>query len=307
MADTPLPLESELRSLRSDTSHDWGAATKGRAPHKPFLLLAVIDGIESGWIEGPQIELSHDLKETFYTYWNAVMRSDQVTSIALPFYHMQGEAFWELVYKKSMEPYQTTPSVGGLRTRVHHAELDQKLYEGFSDPLMRDRYRELLLDTYFDETTADTLRELVDLNRMAYDYSEGLLERAADPFVKYIDESDAPDRYTETTVRRQARDKGFRRSIRLIYDDTCALCRARVVTEQDESLIEGAHIIPWQENGTDDPTTAWPSAAPITGCSTGICTPLTMTTGSYSPTGSNGKIIELRKCLKWRGRRYACR
>ncbi len=51
----------------------------------------------------------------------------------------------------------------------------------------------------------------------------------------------------------QIRDRGFRLAIRKIYEDTCVLCRSRVVTQNDESLIEGAHIVPWQQNGTDDP------------------------------------------------------
>ena len=57
----PLPFTNELSNLHSDTSHKWDHRTRGRAPHKPFLLLSILDGIETGWITGPQIELSRDL------------------------------------------------------------------------------------------------------------------------------------------------------------------------------------------------------------------------------------------------------
>lgn len=251
MSNGTLPYQKELTSLRSDTSHDWSERTKGRAPHKPFLLLSVMDGIEGGWITTPRIELTRDLTDTFFTYWNAIMGSDKITTIALPYYHMQSEPFWELIYKKGMDPYKNTPSVGGLRQRVQYAELDPDLFDRFANPGQRDRYRDLLLTTCFNEETAEELRDLISLNRLSYDYSTDLLARVAEPFEKY-----APDdekRHSEQSVQRQIRDKAFRRAIRRIYDDRCVLCRSRVITKNDESLIDGAHIIPWQDNGTDDP------------------------------------------------------
>jgi len=251
MTDSSLPFANELTDLTSDTSHPWSEQTKSRAPHKPFLLLSILDGIESGWIKSPSIKLSRDLKDTFYTYWNAIMRKDQVTTIALPFFHMGSEPFWELDYKEGMEPYKNTPSVGGLETRVRYALLDQRLFEHFSNPGERKQYRKLLLSTYFNNPAAEELQKLGTMNQLAFDYSEELLGLASEPFQKYSDK-DAADRYADAENRRQVRDKGFRRAIRQIYEDTCALCRSRVVTKTDESLIEGAHIIPWENMGRDD-------------------------------------------------------
>ncbi len=251
MAKHSIPFAKEITNLRSDKTHGWSESTKGRAPHKPFLLLSVLDGIESGWISGPHIELSNDLVDTFYTYWNAIMRKDQVTTIALPFFHMKSEPFWDLVYKDDATPYKNTPSVSGLQDRVSHTKISEELFQQFVDPEKRNRYRHLLLTTYFDDATIDQLRELISLNKIAYNYSELLLEQVNEPFEKYA--SDKEKRYISQNSRRQVRDKGFRRAIRRIYQDTCALCQSRVVTQNDESLIEGAHIIPWENNGTDDP------------------------------------------------------
>jgi putative restriction endonuclease len=51
-------------NLRSDTSRSrWNAATKFRAPHKPLLLLAVIDLIAQGIIKTNFIEFTPDLGE----------------------------------------------------------------------------------------------------------------------------------------------------------------------------------------------------------------------------------------------------
>lgn len=52
--------------LRSDTSRSrWTAATKFCAPHKPLLLLAVIDLIAQGSIKTNFIEFTSDLEELF--------------------------------------------------------------------------------------------------------------------------------------------------------------------------------------------------------------------------------------------------
>ncbi len=180
-----LPFTNELTGLRSDTSHNWDRRTRDRAPHKAFLLLSIIDGIESGWITGPHVELSRDLVDAFFTYWNAVMGKDRITTIALPFYHMQSESFWKLVYKPNQKIFTYSPSVGSLMNRVKYAELDQNLYNQISNPVQSDHYRQLIISTYFDNDTAEMIRELASLNRLAYDYSETLMNNVAEPFEKY--------------------------------------------------------------------------------------------------------------------------
>lgn len=71
------------------------------APHKPLLLLAVIDLVECGIIRSPQIELSEALLTAFklndmrYTRHIAHFKPN----IGMPYYHMSGEPFWRLVPK----------------------------------------------------------------------------------------------------------------------------------------------------------------------------------------------------------------
>jgi|AntRauTorckE6833_2_1112554.scaffolds.fasta_scaffold24430_3 putative restriction endonuclease len=90
----------QLKNLRTDrNSTIWDERTLGSAPHKPFMLLSIIDGIETGWIKRPQIALNQDLIETFFNYWKSIMSEDRNTTIALPFFHMKSEPFWELHYK----------------------------------------------------------------------------------------------------------------------------------------------------------------------------------------------------------------
>jgi putative restriction endonuclease len=60
--------------LRAHGGRDrYPAITCHRAPHKPFLLLSVMDLIAEGRITRNFIEPSLELLETFNGYWSAVM------------------------------------------------------------------------------------------------------------------------------------------------------------------------------------------------------------------------------------------
>jgi predicted restriction endonuclease len=51
-------LSSEIKpllNLNVDRSHNWSESTEGQAPHKPFLLLSILDRIEQGVIHDYKI------------------------------------------------------------------------------------------------------------------------------------------------------------------------------------------------------------------------------------------------------------
>lgn len=240
----------QIRELNRDTtSTNWDERTGGGAPHKPFLLLSIMDGIEDGRIGDNRIRLDQELIETFFTYWNAVMGEERKTTIALPFYHMQSEPFWGLVYRQGKDEYRTSPSLGGLKDRVEYALLNPDLFERLSDPGKRNQYRLLLLEHYFDDETARKVEELGTMQRQAFEYSRKLSSIAAEPFQKYHAEGEKQT----TTVTRQVRDEGFRIAVRSAYNHTCAFCRSRVITPEGHSLVQGAHIIPRRLSFNDDP------------------------------------------------------
>lgn len=239
-----------LTSLRSDTSHNWPEEARGRAPHKPFLLLSMMDGIEQGWITNNNIELSQSLVETFFTYWNAIMGEERTTTIALPFYHMQSEPFWQLKYKAGKKEYKTSPSLGGLRDRVEYAVMDKRLFESMADLEASEAIRSLLARNYFSEKAQNKLSDIRSFNYKACEYSRQLEAFAAEPFRKdHTQEESVKYRITQTQVR----DAGFSKTVRSAYNYTCAVCRSKVITQGGSSLVDGAHIIPRSQSNNDDP------------------------------------------------------
>ena len=241
---------NSLLNLRADRSHGWDESTGGQAPHKPFLLLSILDGIEQGWITDNRIELSQNLVDTFFTYWNAVMGEDKATTIGLPYFHMKSEPFWDLNYKAGETKYKSSPSLGGLKKRVAYAVIDPGLFDLMENPTERKKIRKLLAEYYFSSKTADKILEISGFNRQAMEYTNEVVDMAAEPFVPF--QKDKKKRKLVTRYA-QVREIGFSTAVRKQYNYHCAICRERLVTPGGETLVEGAHIIPWSKSNNDDP------------------------------------------------------
>ena len=70
--------------LRTEEGRDrYPQITYHRAPHKPFLLLFVMDLIAQGRITDNLIEPSYELVDTFNTYWASMMPPGSNTSMAM--------------------------------------------------------------------------------------------------------------------------------------------------------------------------------------------------------------------------------
>lgn len=70
------------------------------APHKPLLLLAVIDLVESGVIALNPIPRSAELTYQFMTYSRIVAHRRGVLDIRMLFHHLSGDGVWETLDSK---------------------------------------------------------------------------------------------------------------------------------------------------------------------------------------------------------------
>ncbi len=229
----------------------WTEATKRKAPHKPLLLLAVLDLVHRGVITTPFIAVSGDLaelNELFNLYWHRVVPLGQTSSIAFPFSRLSREPFWELVPQAGKTitdaVINNTASVSYLRKYALGAKLDDGLFRVMQSGEGREALREALLLSCFSEEAAAQLREQSVINREAFDYSRVLEEQAHLPLVKEIVEAD--------NYRAAVRDQAFRRVVTTAYDHRCALCGIRIVTPDGHTVVEAAHIVPWSRSQNDD-------------------------------------------------------
>jgi len=129
----------------------WGEETNKGAPHKAFLLLAIMDLIAQGKITTNFIKLDENLIDRFDLYWSKVMDLDKTGNIALPYYHMQSADFWHLIAIPDKEQSLKSPirSVTRMRESVLGATFDDDLYTLLINPRTRDALRRVLIQEYF--------------------------------------------------------------------------------------------------------------------------------------------------------------
>jgi putative restriction endonuclease len=213
----------------------WSAVTYHRAPHKPLLLLAVMDLFAQGTITSNLIEPSSDLGELFNLYWARVMPPDRRGNLALPFFHLKSDGFWHLMPRPGQEAFlaavRRISSVNQLRDTVLGAQMDEELYALLCVEESRDLLRVVLIETYFAPEVQPALVEQGIINAESFRYSQILLAQAR---TEHLKEGLADTEGYSSA----ARDQGFRRA---------------VLTADGHTAVDAAHIVPWSISYNDDP------------------------------------------------------
>ena len=186
-------------------------------PHKPVLLLSIIDLLDRGLITTNRVPLSADLVATFRRYFTIVARNNDQPSIQNPFYFLSGDRFWRLVPKPG-EPAayvrgrgSRAPSVAELRRSVAHGEFESGLWTLLQEPGPRRQLREALISRYFP----------------GYRDRIAALAAAGVPVARpeAIQEDYPPQR-----------DAAFRRTVLEIYDHRCAACGIRLLMRRSSPM-----------------------------------------------------------------------
>ena len=237
--DTLEKYVQKMKRLRVDRAH-------GVAPHKPLLMLAVIELIERGQIQENKIYLSPDLAETFMRYWSQV--TDRKPNIALPFFHLKSDGFWHLHpnagYEKVLDVADRITAISRLREVIAYVSLDDDLFVLLTDASNREIIRQTLIYVYLLEFK-DGIEGLIAEGKQITEYEQSLISEVEQPFSLQKPTAPIPE---ESPIR----SAGFRQAIMGLYNYTCAVCRLRIVTMDGESATDAAHIIPFRISKNDD-------------------------------------------------------
>jgi putative restriction endonuclease len=204
-------------------------------PHKPVLLLAILDLLDRGVIRINAVPFNEELVATFRRWFAIVRSEDDQPTLENPFYFLGGDKFWQVVPAGQNEPLYRegfaggAPSAGQLRKHAAIGRFDEGLWPLLSESLARHQLREALIARYFPEYR-EQLAALV-------------LESRQPPASDALREELPP-----------GRDAAFRRTILELYDYRCAACGVRVLLNQQLSLVEAAHLIPFAVSRNDRPT-----------------------------------------------------
>jgi putative restriction endonuclease len=204
---------------------------RGIAPHKPLMLLTVIDLIESGDVPDGWVKYDVRLVSRFRDYWELVLeRQRNQPEIPMPFHALGGDK--DKVWERFTAEGQ--PSKAKATTRL--CSLDPDLFSCLQDVGFRHKARETLVTLYF------TPKEQVML-----------CARLGLPIPRTA-EIDALRQHADEFKARQkkGRDSRFKSDVLGGYYFTCALTGYRLDTETT-SIVQAAHIHQHAVSGNDDP------------------------------------------------------
>ena len=115
---------------------------------KPVLMLALIDGIESGVFTNNRFVLNEWLEEHYMKLMLQYTRQsqfDKPTEINNPFWHLSTDGFWHLQLKTKGE-MRTTPSKAWLKENVNYACFDEDLWVLLQSKDWRIRLRDFIVE-----------------------------------------------------------------------------------------------------------------------------------------------------------------
>ena len=204
---------------------------RGIAPHKPLMLLTVIDLIESGDIPDGWMKYDVRLVSRFRDYWELVLeRQRNQPDIPMPFHALGGarDQVWQTFTADGQ------PSEAKATTRLCY--LDPEFFVCLQDSGFRYQARQTLVSIYF------TPREQVMLSARL---GLPVPDTAAIETMK-LDADEFKAR------QKKGRDSRFKSDVLGGYYFTCALTGYRLDTETT-SIVQAAHIHQHAVSGNDDP------------------------------------------------------
>ena len=204
---------------------------RGKAPHKPLLLLCLLDMAESGELPARAFTRTAALALRFRSYGALVVdRWLNRLDLRLPFFHLSTQGFWEPL----------TAEMGRASSPDNCAvcEMHPRFYDLLADASFRLKARLLLITKYFEPAECIALYESLGLqttDKAVVKGSSRVMEEA------------------EEVSRRKGRSARFAVRVCSEYRYTCALTGYRCVTAEGTSIVDAAHIEPWSTTGNDDP------------------------------------------------------
>lgn len=231
-----------------------GTTKYGPAPHKPILLLAVIEAFEKGEIINNWIEPAGELLIHFRNIWDKLVVTGHTPNFSLPFFHLKNEKgkFWELItFPGKKLPVTNSNSIKSYRALVDcvaAAKLSEDLFYQLMNPIQRELLRQTILSAYFPEA--------IDSKQFEIQYITDTIQKEIlyDPAQNYVRRvkqilTEKPKEVKEEEL--VLRSSIFRKAVKQIYNQKCAITGLKIDFSSTMSMVDACHIIPFAETQDD--------------------------------------------------------
>jgi putative restriction endonuclease len=135
------------------------------SPHKPVLLLTLLDLAEAGLAGDNHFLIDDALLDTWQRYFDIVRSASDKPTVENPLYHLSGDRVWRLVSDHGHTDLylqgerSKAPTVEWLKANVRYGQLDYAVWKIVRSPSDLPRLREDLIAHYFPKH-GDTLLSL---------------------------------------------------------------------------------------------------------------------------------------------------
>ena len=234
----------DFKKLHINKSH-------GVAPHKPILLISILQGFQNGLIDTKKIFITPELVALFKTNWNLLVTTSHVCRISYPFYYLKSEKFWKLIPKPGFDNIEKMGSIvksfANLNAAVDYAVIDEDLLILALDKKTNTILQKFLLETYFPATQNNFNNSTGYQQKLFDDIEERILNENPADYKKEIKNLLLDDDEEEIYLRGSL----FKREIPKIYDNTCCISGMKINATINISMIDACHIIPFSESYDD--------------------------------------------------------
>lgn len=225
----------------------------GKAPHKPILILAVLEQIRKGNFLSNKIFITPELVLSFKNLFELLVDTGHKDNFSLPFFHMKNEPFWRLVTKPGFEVKVTSSksikSFKNLIESVAFAEMDRNLFLLTINPVNNELIKDFLLVQYFPHTKKNLTSS--PSNTIEYTIENQILNESTIEYqirLNNLKESLKDDDLAEELF---IRGGVFRTTIPKTYNYTCCISGMKIQTMNKAQMIDACHIIPFSVSYND--------------------------------------------------------
>lgn len=232
--------------LSSITRLKQGSTAYGLAPHKPILLLTILDLFDRGVITDNRVFINGELVSAFHENWDILAKEGFIEDFTLPFYYLQndkiaGAPFWFL---KTIPGFQITKHIRSIQTLsevVEYACFSNSVFQIMTFKENRDEIRKTLINYYFHGSFEHYFQAIREQGSYLKEVQQYVLNEV--PKVMRLKAAEAEMVYVRSWT--------FKKVVPKIYAHTCAISELKLQSFTGNTLIDACHIVPFSKEQDD--------------------------------------------------------
>ncbi len=223
----------------------------GVAPHKPILLLSVLQLFKNGFNNNQRIYITPELVALFKSNWSLLVTTKHDCRISYPFFYLKSDKFWHLIPKEGFNNIEKLGSIiktfSNLNAAVDFATIDEDLYSLMVDKDSNGVLQQFLLDEYFPNTQNNLTNSSEGQQKLFDEIENKILNEPSEEYRLEIKKLLQQQNEEEIFLRGSL----FKREIPKIYNNTCCISGMRIDAMSSVSMVDACHIVPFSVSYDD--------------------------------------------------------